>query len=286
MHVSSSTGCGCFFNLYFRGLQPLTSSRLESLWAYHENKKLTIATTESSIKLDYPRHPFPPDVCITIAKLPEGLRDLALSSTLSLQIIGLLSRVSDWVSQLQSGRKQGVLPLGEPNGTYLQQTHACLEMIPLHGLSVLERALCAAVATMTTETFNKTKQQNPVHRRLIETLSEMLFRYDLRWLPPECTMWLALVIAGPLRSAASGSASTALSPSDSGSGDEPQRPRDVLLDTMVRTTPTARNWKWVKKTLQKFFSSEDLLEAWRQTWEVAVLRYTELAKQKRQGATT
>ncbi|OCT53722.1 hypothetical protein CLCR_09974 [Cladophialophora carrionii] len=258
--------------------------RLESLWAYHENRKLTIATTETHIKLEYPKHPFPPELCVTIAKLPDGFRELALSATLSLQIIALLSNVSEWVSQMQYGRKKNVLPLGEPNGTYLRQTHMCLELVPLRGLDVLERAICAAIATVTTETFNKTKQQNPVHRRMIETLSEMLFRYDLQSLPAECTMWLALVIAGPPRAVDGSVASPASSTGESCNSDESQRPRDVLLDKTIEVSPSARDWKWVKKAVQKFFFNEELLEAWQQTWEVAVLRYAEVAKQRRQLA--
>ena len=250
------------------------------MWAYHENKKLTISTTESSIKIKYPEHPFPPDLCIEIAKLPEGFRELALSATLSLQIIHLLSNVTEWVKQLQLGRKKGVLPIGEPTGTFMQQTHVCLELVGIHQLSVLERAICAAIATLTTETFNKNTQQNPVHRRLIETLSAMLFRYDLSWVPAECTMWLALIIAGPLRSS-SGEALLAASPPQTvGDSAEPQRPRDILLDKMVQDLPKARNWKWVEKTVQNFFYNEKLLEAWQQAWEVALLRHTQQEKQK------
>ncbi|KAJ9607366.1 hypothetical protein H2200_008439 [Cladophialophora chaetospira] len=256
---------------------------LESLWAYHENKKLSIATTESNIKLEYPSHPFPPDLCITIAKLPEGFRDLALSSSLSLQIIALLSRISEWINQMECGRPKGVLPLGEPNGTYLRQTHACLELVPLHGLSVLERAICTAVVIMTTETFNKSKQQNPVHRRLIETLSERLFRSDLRQGPQACTMWLALVIAGPRRPPVD-KAGTASTPNEGRCVSEPQRPRDILLVKVVQTIPSARHWRWVQKSAQRFFAGEELLEIWQPTWEAAVLRYMDIAKQNRQRA--
>jgi hypothetical protein len=183
---------------------------------------------------------------------------------------------------MQLGRKKGVLPLGEPTGTYLQQTHACLELIGIRRLSVLERGICAATATMTTETFNKNKQQNPVHRRMIETLSDMLSPRDLRFLPTECAIWLALIIAGPLRPSISAETSPASSPSDSGRSVEPQRPRETLLDQIIQDKPVARNWKWVKKTVQKFFYSEELLEAWRQTWEASLLRYVDIIKQERE----
>ncbi|KIW86742.1 uncharacterized protein Z519_12655 [Cladophialophora bantiana CBS 173.52] len=249
---------------------------LESLWAYHENKKLIISTTEASIKLQYPSHPFPPDLCALIAKLPDGFREVALSGRLCVHIITLLSGISEWVDQLQSPRKKAVLPLGDPNGTYLKQTHVCLELVPLRGLNTLERVLCSALAAITTETFNKSKQQNPVHRRLIESLSEMLCRYNLRDLPPECTTWMALVIAGPVFPPAERAAGKATALSTG----QPQTPRTILLDRILESSTSARNWKWVKKSVAKFFWSEDLLETWRQTWELGVLRYIGKVKER------
>ncbi|OQV07571.1 Fungal specific transcription factor domain-containing protein isoform 2 [Cladophialophora immunda] len=249
---------------------------LESLWAYHENKKLRISTTEASIKLQYPRHPFPPDLCTLIAKLPDGFREVALSGSLCVQIITMLSYVSEWVKQLQGPRKKGVLPLGDPNGTYMKQTQTCLELVPLRGLNTLERVLCSATAAVTTETFRKSKQQNPVHRRLVESLSEMLARYNLRDLPPECTIWMALVIAGPPHPATEGATSKATSANNN----QPHSPRNILLDRILEDSSSARNWKWVKKSITKFFWSEDLVETWRQTWELGVLRYTEKLKER------
>jgi hypothetical protein len=246
----------------------LTFGSLESLWAYHENKKLSISTTEAKIKIEYPEHPFSPELCVTIAKLPEGFADLALSGVLSLQVIGLLSSITDWIRQMQGGWKKGVLPLGESNGTFLKQTHVCLELIPLNKLTVLEKVICVAMAAMTTETFNKNKQRNPVHRRLNDTLSENMFRYDLNKLAAESKIWLALVIAEPvpLPHPSSTESGTSLSRTES--------PRDILIDSHIRISSEARNWKWVKKNLQRYFYTEDLLVKWRRSWDAALVRYS------------
>ncbi|KIW78322.1 hypothetical protein Z517_08157 [Fonsecaea pedrosoi CBS 271.37] len=250
---------------------------LESLWAYHENKKMSISTTEVSIKLQYPKHPFPPDLCTLIAKLPDGFREISLSGSLCVQIITVLARVTEWVAQLQGSRKKGVLALGDPNGTYMKQTQACLELVPLRGLNTLERVLCSALAAVTTETFRQSRQQNPVHRRLVESLSEMLSRYNLHDLPLECTIWMALVIAGPAYSSNERPTSEAVSMNQG----QPHAPRFVLLDRILEDSSSARNWKWVKKSVVKFFWSEDLLAVWRQTWELALLRYSDRVKARR-----
>ncbi|ETN38432.1 uncharacterized protein HMPREF1541_06467 [Cyphellophora europaea CBS 101466] len=46
--------------------------------------------------LRYLKHPFPASVCVRISILPEGLQNLVLRSTLSLQTIQLLDIVSGW----------------------------------------------------------------------------------------------------------------------------------------------------------------------------------------------
>ncbi|KIX95828.1 uncharacterized protein Z520_08536 [Fonsecaea multimorphosa CBS 102226] len=250
---------------------------LESLWAYHEKKKLLISSTEARINLQYPKHPFPPNLCTLIAKLPDGFREVALSGSLCVQIITILSRVSEWVRQLQGPRKKGILPLGDPNGRYMKQTQACLELVPLRGLNTVERVLCSALAAVTVETFSKLKEQNPVHRRMLETLSEMLATYNLRDLPPECATWMALVIAGPAQPSTEGTTSKATSTNKG----QPHNPRNILLDRMIEDSSSARNWKWVNNSVKKFFWSEDLLETWRQTWELGIVRYTDKLKERR-----
>ncbi|RVX74619.1 hypothetical protein B0A52_01745 [Exophiala mesophila] len=39
----------------------------------------------------YPRHPFPPDMCAVIARMPEGFRELALTGQLSIQLMNRLN---------------------------------------------------------------------------------------------------------------------------------------------------------------------------------------------------
>ncbi|EXJ71002.1 uncharacterized protein A1O5_05995 [Cladophialophora psammophila CBS 110553] len=46
------------------------------------------------LQLDYPTHPFPPDLCHDISNLPEGFRELALSLRLSREVIRLVIAAS------------------------------------------------------------------------------------------------------------------------------------------------------------------------------------------------
>ena len=51
----------------------------------------------ATASLEYPRHPFPPDLCTTIASLPDGFRELALSRHLSREVIDLIFAVHSQV---------------------------------------------------------------------------------------------------------------------------------------------------------------------------------------------
>ncbi|KIX06294.1 uncharacterized protein Z518_04269 [Rhinocladiella mackenziei CBS 650.93] len=259
-------------NLGWDGFLKTSIVSLESLWAYHENKKLNIAPTEAKIKLEYPRHPFPPDLCALIAKLPEGFGELSLVGVFSFQMIKILSRMSEWINQLQHGRQEGALRLGDPDGTYFKQAHSCLELIGLPSLSLLEKILCCALVACALETYNKKPQQNPVHRRLLESLTEMLNRYNLDPLDKECSMWMALVIAGP----------SSLPKEDGADYDRLAYSRNILLDQMIEKSVSSRNWEWVKHSVQKFFWDQQLLERWHDTWELRLMRYLTIKKSKRQ----
>lgn len=169
------------------------------------------------------------------------------------------------------GRKKGNVPLGDPNGTYMKQTHACIELVAHPRLSVLERLLCFSMVAVSVETFNKNRPFNPVHRRLLESLTESLIRFELQDLDRECLFWMSLVLAGPFPETLQD-----LSP-PSALRDQDKAPlpraRDILLDKVLWEYPSARNWKWVKKAAQKFFCDDGLLETWSQTWDAGISRY-------------
>jgi hypothetical protein len=93
------------------GLKQLVRMRGDDI---HPLVKLSIALTQAMCdfalqrstgpdpvidELDYPAHPFPPNLTQSIAELPDGLVDLALSGRLSTQVITLLYRVSKILKQ-------------------------------------------------------------------------------------------------------------------------------------------------------------------------------------------
>ncbi|KAK5457251.1 hypothetical protein LTS15_005032 [Exophiala xenobiotica] len=54
----------------------------------------------------YPKHPFDPELCSIIAKIPRGITDLALSGELSHQIITLISYINKWDQDINNSLQE------------------------------------------------------------------------------------------------------------------------------------------------------------------------------------
>src|SRR5271170_460859 len=77
-------------DLGLQGFPKRTYKYYEHAWA-RQHAQVQPATQ----KLRYLDHPFPPETCIIIAKLPEGFHELALSKSLSMEVIQLLKQVPE-----------------------------------------------------------------------------------------------------------------------------------------------------------------------------------------------
>jgi hypothetical protein len=67
--------------------------------------------TQAALEIDagpsvYPKHPFPPDLCGHISKLPSGLEKLAFSGSLNCAIIRLLAGIAFYTSRILSSTRK------------------------------------------------------------------------------------------------------------------------------------------------------------------------------------
>lgn len=95
--------------------------------------------------LDYPKHPFDPKLSLQIANLPTGFSDVALSGTISTQVLGLLDRFNDYFTRLQAMIKAGTELTSEKTELLLTQTAWCIEFHQIQTLTVLERLIVTAL---------------------------------------------------------------------------------------------------------------------------------------------
>lgn len=87
--------------LGFCPFQVLMISRFRLYWLY---KQMSLGTVPEFAQ--YPDHPFPPDLCIPISKLPDDLAELALDGCLNIHLIKLMAPVFNLGKTFKtSGRK-------------------------------------------------------------------------------------------------------------------------------------------------------------------------------------
>ncbi|KIW24570.1 uncharacterized protein PV07_10278 [Cladophialophora immunda] len=93
----------------------------------------------------YPEHPFDPELCDVIARFPAGLTDIALSGTLSHQIINLVAHVNNWVHEVNvSLRDSDVYNLHDLSQSSRNVT-LCGEFLHKRGLTIVEQLLVLAL---------------------------------------------------------------------------------------------------------------------------------------------
>ncbi|KPI44865.1 uncharacterized protein AB675_2719 [Cyphellophora attinorum] len=72
---------------------PYLKQKVIGFQQFWHSKQIAYATAETGTA-KYPKHPFPPDLCIATSKLPKELAELALSGTLSIALIRLVADVA------------------------------------------------------------------------------------------------------------------------------------------------------------------------------------------------
>lgn len=218
----------------------------------------------------YLSHPFPPDVCEMLAKVPRGFSDLGLDGILSLQIIRLLTEFTKLSRQLVSAPLETDLEM-----TLRPQVQGLLE--DLHRLSTLQ--------TTTTERFlsNGILAYCYLIRAIYfddeltgfyENALKILIDSALK--QPPCNklpdrkgyLWAYMMICTTLQNSLN-----------------PPPEWKAVMQMFLRTYPEANNWKVLKRDLETFFWEDDLAQRCKMAHDEGIRRNKEELKPKKVGAT-
>lgn len=213
------------------------------------------ATMPSS--LEYPTHPFPPEVCEIAANLPQGFRELALNGHLSVEVIALIDLT----------RRQLFSSTGDK---LIQLKDYCPATIIMHA-----------------------KRYLSISRRLTESivcLSIMLVSmrsFCYRFSPQKYLFPKKLLLLARDRGAAEASREqqehfvwTVLLTTEACQCQPLVKYTEPLMEQIFG--PTARNearaeawlgdWAQLREVMQKFLWGRDLVYEWRDRWEVEMRR--------------
>lgn len=220
------------------------------------------SSTKPIEKLNYPTHPFFPDLCASIAKMPKGFRDLALEAILSTQLLQILERMSQFVAHVDrvlqrvaTVQETYFLLLYKPH-LVVQDAYVCLDAWKRGDGSKIEPAMCFGLIVFSWSVTGQ-ERRSPVYWELIQNLVNSIERVEPKECETDCLMWLSMVAAAHCR------------------GHEALSLRsDRILDRFLQMQTYSNDWSNVQAILRHFFWHTPLAAEWELCWRAALLRHS------------
>ncbi|ETI28825.1 hypothetical protein G647_01277 [Cladophialophora carrionii CBS 160.54] len=215
-------------------------------------------------QIEFVQHPFPPDICRDVAKLPVGLAEVALTGHLSVQCIKLLAEVASWVplvdgattsaEQAANSRDRYCRLFAEPREC---SRNAIMLLLDLRRSGLppgLEHVICLGLAIAVRHVSGENRTN------IFDTASLAALTKGARAIDSpsvadsEVLIWISFLVSWRTYSA------------------KPIPRADKLLDYVLESFPASRTWKKVSMICRKFWWFERFQSEWEECWRRAVTR--------------
>jgi hypothetical protein len=224
------------------------------------------STTKSNVGLKYPTyptHPFNPATCLSISKLPEGLREAALTLQLSNEVLTFLEQVQLWSTGpdptcAETWMRQPLASFSRSRDDYLRSLRisiACANILGKYVLKPSERLLCVGVVAYIISadgSVDDGRQPGGLedHMAGIKAVCDEVEMC-------EHLIWAGLAVAC--------STDGVMAPLSN---------HWVLLDRVMEmdSRNKFREWKDLKTVVRKYFWNPFIEAKWERCWEAAVER--------------
>lgn len=218
------------------------------------------SSTKHIENLEYPTHPFFPDLCACIAVMPKGFRDLALEAMVSVQVLQILERMSRFVTHVDrmlqhvaTAQEVYFLLLYKPH-LVVQDAFLCLEAWRRGCGSKMEPALCYGLIAFSWLVTGQARI-GPVYWRLVQKFMDWIEQIEPKEPEMECLIWLSMVAAVHCQG-----------------HDTFSKRAHLLLDRLLQMHAPAQDWANLQALLRKFFWHTPLVADWHQCWKAAIVR--------------
>ena len=213
--------------------------------------------------LTYPGHPFLPDLCAVIARLPEGFAEVALNRSMAMELISFLVKLTELMNWIGSSKDERQLAL-KPDMTMQRAIYdlQCLSTLPL---TPIEAQMVRALLAFCLHLYNEMTFHIPLARPLrplLEVFNEHADVPRAPWLQ-RCLYWCALVTASAW---------------DTQIDASPEK--HVVLDKLAARLPEAWSWEDTEELMHKFLWQDRLADEWEVCWRAAAFRN----RRQRRGA--
>ena len=191
--------------------------------------------------------------------MPRGFRELALEAVLSIQMLLILERMSEWHTSQEHVHEQVVTPeersllhAYDPQ-VEAQETYRCLDLcMSSGGRYSIERCLYYGLIAYILEVFPRTKF-SPELYWAVQDLPLALEQIEPEAIEMECLVWITLVAVGTCKG----------SLSESGGR---------IMDKLLKDHVDLRDWDPLEATMRRFFWQDSLAVEWKKCWSAAVER--------------
>lgn len=204
------------------------------------------------INRPYPSHPFPPSLAKEVSKFPSGFRELALQSALGIDILHIISRISNYMTSKSRAFEINTAVRTVPAGAVpdIFDTCAILQTSAANG-HMVERNICLAIILFAYNVYSMVRDATTVYRgsRLALTRTLPATKYANRT-ERDCLIWIYMVTVESWR------AGEILAPQ----GRE-------LLGLMLDRFDEAAEWTKLQVVMRNFFWYEPLAHQWKLCWQ-------------------
>ncbi|KAK5203599.1 hypothetical protein LTR47_011592 [Exophiala xenobiotica] len=199
-------------------------------------------------ELHYPKHPFTPQLCDLISRLPQGFAEVALTGLLSVEVVEALTVFESNFSL---------------SSTAIELMRAPL----LDDLTPLETSICFALSRYRQRIASRQRDTNIIVQRYLqvvanaqsmsagaitgfsESFSQSLKMHRYQGVIVDCLAWIVVVAAATSKA------------------DKPDHIFDSLFDSFFCTAGSAWDWPRLEAVLMHFFYEKTLIARGKQLWD-------------------
>lgn len=210
------------------------------------DEAITTTTDTDGPTLEYPTHPFSPELSETIAKLPRGFGDMALNRTLSVQTIDLLSETHEQ-DQQQRNTSSGQ---SKPLRRRLYTADKALQLLKTQNTPEFERMVIGGLLAYIVQS-QPTDSRTTVYDEPLKNFVTEIAIYTFSKFEHPVLLWIVLCFAAIQSHITEGSRF------------------DFWHHTILRFKQSGK-WSRVEKDMKQFLWTEERLLEWKWAWEDAV----------------
>jgi hypothetical protein len=167
--------------------------QFDTLWSL-ESGKTIFPGERRPHDPEFPKHPYPPDLCKIIGSFPSGFEALALEGALSLDVIPLVHRGAYLARLTSSSRYQLLSTKRRLTGRYNDFAEACPALaISGHEGSMLEKLLCTAILCFAYSGFGSRTSASAVRGSRSEMTTKLHLYKPKSAAELDCLIWMFIV---------------------------------------------------------------------------------------------